>query len=1021
MLELVRTLLINPVHKSRLADLEVGPELDLSYTWSIEEAAALLEVQAFDVVVLDLSATGEDAWQYMANLLAFANPPVVLMALPTQAELAYWSIGEGADEWLTKMSPDGILRAANRAHARRQRLESQAPHLSDGTGPELEEEAWLKTGETRLHNAMRGEHDVGELCNNILAFLCDYTDVEGGRIYLTEGKDSLSLISGINTEVTADSIEPVALGASRMGNAARSGHSMVFREPHPDIVLLTRNFLVVPCLYENDQLVGVIDLESGDEIRPQDRRFLEEISVPIAVSLRAARHRVEMEKLLNASQNLAKELQMQQIELRFANADLEDQANQLRSSEECLQQLNYQLESKNRAIEQARLSLEQKAEQLETANRYKSEFLANVSHELRTPLNSILILSKLLMENENAHLDDDESQSAEVIHSAGSDLLRLIDEILDLSKIEAGGTELHFEEVHIAAVVKDINAMFAPVAKERKLTFTASIADSTPPIIKTDGQKLRQILNNLLANAFKFTESGGVNLVIGPADEPCTDLRVDVTDSGLGIPPDKQSIIFDAFRQADGSATRSFGGTGLGLAISRGLATLLGGRIELQSVDGEGTTFSLWTPVEPRPLESEAEDDETAALAVFEPEPAQDDRDLVRQSDRLSVIISPDAEFAVRLRDMANEHAFKAVLCPDLEDGIEQVCAHRQVDLVLVDEALDDNIPGGAVDALRMHPDTCTVPVVGVGAEDGQLTARRAGAIGYFADTADTNSLGIAFGGVAQLCSMAARRVLVLEKGRFVRNNIAQYANEHGLGIEVVSRSDVAEAYLAAEYFHCMIMHADLDRGAWLHVRRAVASHAPVLPVVVYTGRQLTDVEERRLQAFSDGTVVTCARTPSELLSELMRFVHYRALHLIQDGQPTSLLEGKKILVVDDDMRNTFALARVLQDQGVEVIMAENGLKAIEQLENQPDTDLVLMDVMMPVMDGYEAMQRIRSKTSYHHLPILAITAKAKPDDREKCINAGANDYLAKPLSMDKLLAMLERWLQPGVLNSSSE
>jgi signal transduction histidine kinase/DNA-binding response OmpR family regulator len=1012
MLESVRTLLINPVHKSRLADLEVGPELDLTYTWSIEEAAVRLGEMAFDVVVLDLSATGDDAWQYMANLLAVATAPVILMALPSQAELACWALEQGADDWLTRMSAEEILRAANRARARRRFMERQPSHLDVSPATELEEEAWLKTGEARLHNVMRGEHDVGELCSNILSFLCDYTEVEGGRLYLTEGKDQLRLIAGINTEVTSDSIEPIPLGASRMGNAARSAHSMVFREPHPDIVLLTRHYLVVPCIYDNEQLIGVIDLESGNDIRPEDRRFLDEVSVPIAVSLHAARHRAEMEQLLNASQTLAKELQMQQIELRFANADLEDQAQQLRSSELRLQQLNNELASKNRDIER-------KAEQLEAANRYKSEFLANVSHELRTPLNSILILSKLLLENEHEHLDEDEAKSAEVIHSSGSDLLRLIDEILDLSKIEAGRTELLIGDISLSTIVKDLDAMFAPVAKERELEFSASIADDTPAQLQSDGQKLRQILNNLLANAFKFTETGSVSLDLAPANS--AEIVFTVSDTGIGIPPEKQEMIFDAFRQADGSATRKFGGTGLGLAISRGLASLLGGRIELESSEGGGSSFSLFLPTG-APPEPIPDDDEDAPLVeVVEQAPLLDDREDIRLSDCLAVIISPDPEFASRLQDMAHQHAFKTVVCSDLDDGIEQIGANHQVDIVLVDEALDDGAPGGAVDALRCHPSSTSVPVVGIGREDGQLDARRAGAIGYFADTAAPESLSIAFGGVTQLCSMPTRRVLVLEKGRFVRNNIAQYVSNHGVDLEVISRAEVAEAYLAAEFFHCMIMHVDIDRGAWLQVRRAVARHAAMLPVIVYTGRQLTDVEERRLQAFADGAIVTAARTPSDLLGELMRFVQYRSPHLLDSIEPGSTLDGKKVLVVDDDMRNTFALARILQEQGIEVLMAENGLKAIEQLDKTPDTDLVLMDVMMPVMDGYEAMQRIRAQARFEHLPILALTARAMPNDREKCINAGADDYLAKPLSMDKLLAMLERWLQPSDHHSVSE
>ncbi|MFT5129147.1 MAG: signal transduction histidine kinase/DNA-binding response OmpR family regulator [Rhodothermales bacterium] len=1010
MLELVRTLLINPVHKSRLSDLEVGPELDLTYTWSIEEAAARLGEQAFDVVVLDLSATGEDAWQYMANLLAVATAPVVLMALPEQAELACWCIEQGADDWLTKMSSPEILRAANRALARRQRAELQAPHLSAGTPTELAEEAWLKTGATRLHSVIRGEHEVDELCNNTLAFLCDYTEVEGGRLYLSDGQDTLRLIAGINTDVTAESADPIPLGASRMGNAARSAHSMIFREPHPDVVLLTRNFLVVPCIYDNGTLIGVIDLESGDTIREQDRRFLEEVAVAIAVSLRAALQRVEMGEVLRASQELVEELESQQVELRLANDDLEEQAKRLGNSEECLQDLNHELANKNRAIEQARLSLERKVGQLETANRYKSEFLANVSHELRTPLNSILILSKLLADNEHGHLDKEELKSAEVIRSSGSDLLGLIDETLDLSRIEAGSTELLLEDVRIADVMNDLKAMFAPVADTRQLGFTPQIRDETPECIHTDGQKLRQILRSLLASAFKVTESGGVRISIGPAGEG--GLRVDVSDSG--IPADQHAAIFDPFGQTDGSATRRLSGTGLGLAISQGLATLLGGSIELQSAGGEGSTFSLILPRQPRLLGDVEPEGGLVLVDVGELDVLSDDHAQVLATDRLAVIISSDAEFAVRLRDMANHHAFKAVLCTDLEDGIEQVCAHQQVDLVLVDEVLDDGVPGSAIDAFRVHAGTCTVPVVGVGAEDVQLDARRAGAIGYFADTADSDSLEIAFGGVAQLCSIVTRRVLVLEKGRFVRNNIAQYIGKQGIELEAVNRTDVAEAYLAAEFFHCMIMHVDLGRGDWLHVRRAVARHSPLLPVVVYTGRQLTDVEERRLEAFSAGAVVTCARTPSQLLSELMRFVHYRAPHLLSSTEPENVFLGKKILVVDDDMRNTFALARILQDQGVKVIMAENGLKAIEQLESQPDTDLVLMDVMMPVMDGYEAMQRIRGRAEFADLPILAVTARAMPSDREKCINAGANDYLAKPLSVDKLLAMLERWLQAG-------
>ncbi len=730
--------------------------------------------------------------------------------------------------------------------------------------------------------------------------------------------------------------------------------------------------------------------------------------------------------LLEQSQSLTTELQKQSEELRETNDELQEKAS-------LLSEQNRDIEIKNEEIELARRGLEEKAAQLALSSKYKSEFLANMSHELRTPLNSMLILSRLLAENEERSLTDREVEFARTIHSAGNDLLSLINDILDLSKVEAGRMELDLAPVPLSDVYQDAERAFRHVAEQKSLSFRVEIDEALPGSVISDEQRLGQVLKNLLSNAFKFTHAGGVTLVIGlPQDR--SGLRNDVLreaerviefsviDTGVGIPDDKLNLIFEAFQQADGTTSRKYGGTGLGLSISREIARLLGGEIQVDSTVGQGSRFSLFLPLiehaADAPVDDRADDPAPAARAVaVAEEPVTDDRGDLEPGDRVMLVVDADSPRARRLLALVRAHGAKAILARSASAGLGLAREHMP-EVVLVAEESDRD--ESALGALKKHPDTRHVPVVVVGRAAGRLDALRAGAAAFVEEPARVVEFDRAMARAARMTEAQARRIAVVADDA---DRFDQVAGVLGSGDEIdlawINPADAVSAVRARPYDVGVVVvdPREMDRLAFLHDLGADETLRE-LPLIAFVQRELSKTQRARLDALSKSAVITVADSPERLAAQAALFLHRaeatlpaptrKLLHKRDGNAP---LQGRKALVVDDDIRNVFALTSMLERYGMKVVYAENGREGIERLHQHDNTDLVLLDIMMPEMDGYETARAIRSMPRFAHLPIISLTAQAMTGDREKALAAGASDYIAKPVDVDELVSMMTAWL----------
>ncbi|MEA2451081.1 MAG: hypothetical protein QOG63_3013, partial [Thermoleophilaceae bacterium] len=757
-------------------------------------------------------------------------------------------------------------------------------------------------------------------------------------------------------------------------------------------------------------------------------------------------------------------LQTQQEELQQTNEELQEKAA-------LLERQNRDIEIKNREIELARRSLEEKAAQLALSSKYKSEFLANMSHELRTPLNSLLILSNLLASNEDANLSEKQVEFAQTIHQSGSDLLTLINDILDLSKVEAGKMEIHPAHVGVEQVRDYVERTFRPVAEEKQLGFEISMSDDVPPSVETDEQRLQQVLKNLLSNAFKFTESGGVTLRIERAPNDIAFAseiltRADnviafaVSDSGIGIPHDKLRLIFEAFQQADGTTSRKYGGTGLGLNISREITRLLGGEIRAESTVGEGSTFTLFlpenfTPVEPFGVEAELPtplapllpEGLPATELPDEPEPPlvpmpsnghgeevvaeepvlalpdglEDDRAALFPGDRVVLVIDDSEDFMRTSLDVAHGRGFKVLMALRGEPGL--ALAHEyKPDAILL--SLQLPITDGAVvlEHLKRHPETRHIPVHVMSDSDHRQEVLRAGAVGYLDKPIGRDALDGAFEDVATFIERRVKNLLVVEDNDVERTSIVELIGS-GDDVDIAAVGSGEEAILALEdkSFDCMVLDLKLPDGSGFQLLEKIKKDKRhhQMPVIVHTGKDLTRREETRLKKYADTIIVKDVRSPERLLDETALFLHRIEARLPSEKRKILeqlhnadlVFEGKKVLIVDDDVRNVFALASVFEGRGMEVLFAENGREGLDALQKNPDVDLVLMDIMMPEMDGYETTRAVRDLPEFKSLPIVALTAKAMKGDREKSIASGASDYITKPVDVDQLLSLMRVWL----------
>ncbi len=934
-------------------------------------------------------------------------------------------------------------------------LFQRALEAQERQGEVLQAQAWLREGQARLGEALGREQQAEAAGHAALDFLAGYAGCVAGAVYVPQLGGGLRRIAAWGPPSVERQPGELADGRTLVAECA-AGRRLLRVEPVPAGALEVASglvqapvasLLVAPVQHEG-RLVAVLELGFLQPPAARVEELLATIGGTLGASLEAALYRRRLQDVLEETQQLNEELQVQQEELRTANEELEEQSRALREQQAQLENQQAELEQTNQqlseqaehlagqrdALREAQAQLEQRADELQRASRYKSEFLANMSHELRTPLNSALILARLLADNAAGNLDREQVQFAESIYAAGNDLLNLINDILDIAKVEAGKLEVRPEPVAIGSVLQAMRTLFAPQAEAKGLALALEAAPGLPQQLSTDRQRLEQVLKNLLANAVKFTERGSVELRVEP-DGP-GQLRFVVRDTGIGIDPSQHELIFEAFRQADGTASRKFGGTGLGLSISRDLARLLGGDLTVDSVPGQGSRFTLVLPLQApaagtaraRPAPAPLPWRQAAPVAAT-PRPTQapagpafpDDRDTPADAGtRTVLVVEDDPVFARILYDLAHELGYRCLVAHHAEEGLA-LAGTQQPQAVLLDMRLPDGTGLAVLQRLKDQPATRHIPVHVLSVEDQSETALQLGAIGYETKPASREQLREVFGRLERKLAQTIKRVLVVEDDARQRESVARLIGEQDVEITAVGTGAEALAALGAAVYDCMVMDLTLPdmSGQELLRRMAAGESRSFPPVVVYTGRNLSHDEEAELLRYSRSIIIKGARSPERLLDEVTLFLHQVESRLSGERQRMlrtarnreKAFEGRRILVVDDDVRNIFALTSALEHKGAEVVAARHGAEALRKLQSEPDIDLVLMDLMMPEMDGYTAIREIRRNPAWRKLPIVAVTAKAMKEDQERCLQAGANDYLAKPIELERLFSLLRVWM----------
>ncbi|RKP48076.1 response regulator [Cohnella endophytica] len=940
---------------------------------------------------------------------------------------------------------------------------------------ENERQNWLKTEYARLVGLAQGVTDLKLLATRLISEIAKAVEGGHGAFFVLESdpkstyNGEYALLGSYAYKENKQLPNRFRLGEGLVGQCALDNSPIVLNNVPEDYVAIQSGLgeykpltiTVLPVAHENE-VVAVIEIASLQPFTPIQLELLEQLSLTLGVLIDSVKGRHKTERLLLEAQLLSEELQSQQEELRASNDELAAQTQTLKQSEEKLkaqseelQVINEEMELKtvhleaqktdierqNDIIRHASEELQLKADELALSSKYKSEFLANMSHELRTPLNSLLILSKSLADNGEGNLTEDQIESAKIIHGGGQDLLRLINDILDLSKVEAGKMQLNPERIPIDDFLRNLQYQFKPVASEKGIKFECAKAADLPEALFTDAQRTEQILKNLLSNAFKFTSEGTVYVSI---ERPAPDIRFTdsdltrdnsiafkVRDTGIGIPSHKQEEIFRSFQQADGSTSRKYGGTGLGLTISRELASLLRGEIHLESREGEGSCFTLILPLElpEAALKTETESSQlTGQASRTRVEPAKEqvrataEKPIPRSGERSRslLVVESDPEFAGVLRRMAEVRGFETLIAPNGTEAL-QLAKRNVPDAIVLNPWLPDMDGQELLRLLKDSTKTKNVPTHLITGKDEVAASLEKGAVGFLTSPG-AEALEAIFAEIDDAMRPGRiRQVLVIEDDEGNRKAIRELMRSKD--IEMHDAGSVSEGMdaLRERTFDCVILDLGLPDGTGFEWLERASEEGRIPPVVIYTGRELSQEEYKDLNRFTDSIVIKGENSPERLLDEVMLFLHSvggkttklegdrTMIRRVHDTDNT--LQGRKILLVDDDLRNTFALSKVLKQQGLDVIMADNGKLAIEKLQADDDIELVLMDMMMPVMDGYEAMREIRSNGKYESLPIIALTAKAMIGDREKCIESGANDYMTKPLDVDRLLSLLRVWL----------
>jgi HAMP domain-containing protein/signal transduction histidine kinase/CheY-like chemotaxis protein len=954
-------------------------------------------------------------------------------------------------------------------------------NLKDTTRKNTEQD-WLKTNLAKFTRVLQGQRDLLTVSKVILSELAPLVDAQHGVFYISErveGDQVLKLLASYAYRERKGLANVFKLGEGLVGQCALEKEPILLSDV-PDTYIrissglgeeVPRNIVVLPVLFEGD-IKAVIELASFHKFSDVHLGFLEQLTESIGIVLNTIAANMRTEALLKQSQALTEELRKQQEELTETNKRLEQQATSLQQSEELLKRQQEELrrtneelqekarllseqknevEHKNLEVEQAKRALEEKAEQLSLTSKYKSEFLANMSHELRTPLNSLLILSQTLSDNTDGNLTARQVDFAKTIHASGADLLELINDILDLSKIESGTMTVDVGPLRFSDLREFVERTFRQVADKKGLDFAIDVAPDMALEAQTDSKRLQQVLKNLLSNAFKFTESGRVTLQVQTArsgftpDHPIlrtvpTVVAFVVKDTGIGIPREKHQIIFEAFQQADGSTARKYGGTGLGLSISREIARLLGGEIRLESEVGKGSTFTLYLPlnyVAPRPAEQGSVVDKVIAGVKALPAPAQapevmppspivprveieDDSASILPGDSVLLAVTHAPDHAARLRAAAQGVGFKLLVSTDVEEALETARNSRPV-AVAVDLDLPDMAGWVALDRLKHDASTRALPVYTLSESDHRERSLTLGALGHLVAAADPQAAAQALKDLRDFVDRKGRSLLIVEDDAVHRQSLMELLSSEDVQLVPVGTAAEAMAAVAQRRFDCVVLDLGLpdmpgaDLLNQMHSEHGLATP----PVIVYTGRELTRAQETELRRVAEAIVIKDAQSPERLLEETSLFLHRAPAQMPEQKrrmlekarQMDPMLVGRKVLVVDDDVRNIFALNTLLERYGMKVAFAENAKEGIGLLERDPNVELVLMDVMMPEMDGYQAMRAIRRMERFAQLPILALTAKAMKGDREKCLEAGASDYITKPVDIEKLLSLLRVWL----------
>jgi signal transduction histidine kinase/DNA-binding response OmpR family regulator/CHASE3 domain sensor protein len=909
-----------------------------------------------------------------------------------------------------------------------------------------EAEAWIRAGQSRLVETLQGERTIEQLGAQCLELLASYCQADVGAFFVKES-GGWRRRAGFALDSRAAGPETFLDGEGIVGRAAVDGKLVHLRELPPEFLKVVSGtgqatpaqVIIVPARTESITH-AVLELGFLRPIEPRTFDLLGRIGDGIALAVRSSEYKQRLRELLEEAHRQAEELQTQQEELRVANEELDAQASALKATQKQLEtqqaeleQTNDNLTQQSQLLERQNLALAEKqsevlakATELERASQFKSDFLSNMSHELRTPLNSSLILAKLLADNRSGNLTEEQVKFAQTIYGAGNDLLMLINDILDLSKIESGKMEVHAEPVPLEKLREGLLRTFEPIARDKKLEFSVSLVEGLPLMIETDAQRLDQVLKNLISNALKFTERGEVGVSVEARGER---IEFAVRDTGIGIAKQQQNIIFEAFRQADGTTNRKYGGTGLGLSISRELARLLGGDISVDSEPGRGSTFRLSLPkLYSGPAEAVASPAQPAlrelapvARSGVEARPeSSEPAVLLDPGARLVLVIEDDATFASILQDVAREAGFQCIVASTAQQGFELAKKHVPTGIIL-DMKLPDHTGLSVLDRLKRDSATRHVPVHVVSAGDYAETALSMGAAAYLVKPVQREQLLDAFRDLEVKSSRRLRQVLVVEDDLALRSSVANLLGRSD--VEIKTAATVAEALglLHEHTFDCIVTDLALPDQSGYDLLEQMAGAAPhkIPPVIVYTGRSLDAQEEQRLRKYSKSIIIKGARSPERLLDEVTLFLHQveselppAQQRLLEDARHReAIFEGRKVLIVEDDVRNVFALSSVLEPKGVKVTIARNGKEGLAALDKDPSIDLVLMDVMMPEMDGLEATRLIRKDPSRQRLPIIALTAKAMRDDHERCLAAGANDYLAKPLDVEMLLSLLRVWM----------